>query len=42
MTGNRKRVVLITAHRIVDAVVSDVNSTKAQCERVIGRVTSAR
>ena len=42
VTGNRKRVALITVHKIVDAVVSGVNSSKAQHERAIEMVTSAR
>ena len=42
MKVNRKRVVLINVHMIVDATASGVNSNKAQYERAIGRATSAR
>ena len=42
MKGNRKSVVLINVHIIVDAESSGVNSGKVQCEREIGRVKSTR
>ena len=42
MTGNRKRVTLITAHRIVDTQACGVNSSKAQHERGIGRIKVVR
>ena len=42
MTGNRNRVALITAHRIVHAQARGVNSNKVQHERSIVRAISAK
>ena len=42
MTGNRKRVALITVCTIVDTKAICVNLSKAQHERLIGRVISTK
>ena len=42
IAGNRKRVALMTVCRIVDSQVSGLNSSKAQWQRGIGRVLSAK
>ena len=42
LTGNRKRVALMTVCRTVDSQASGLNSSKSQCQRRIGRVASAK
>ena len=42
LTGGKKKVVTITACRMVDSSASGVNSSKAQCQRRVGKVEVPR
>ena len=42
LEGNKKRIAIITMHRLVDNDTKSINSSKAQYDRKVGKVTRAK